>query len=72
MMSMDCARCPAGPGDCEGCIVSLLLGENSLVGGLTPESCGYVLDPEVRAAIDVLRAAGMVRSIDILAAETAA
>lgn len=72
MVSMDCARCPAGPGICEGCIVSLLLGENRLVDDLSPESCGYVLDPEVRTAIDVLRVAGMVTSIDILAAETAA
>ena len=72
MVSMDCARCPAGPGNCEGCIVSLLLGENRLVDDLSPESCGYVLDPDVRTAIDVLRVAGMVTSIDILAAETAA
>ncbi|AVM64984.1 hypothetical protein C3V38_12035 [Dietzia sp. oral taxon 368] len=72
MVSMDCARCPAVAGDCEGCIVSLLLGEKDQVDELSPESCGYVLDPEVRTAIDVLRAVGMVTSIDILAAETAA
>ncbi|MGN0101958.1 MAG: hypothetical protein ACI39C_13565 [Dietzia sp.] len=72
MLSMDCARCPASPATCEGCIVSVLWGENPLVDDLSPESCGYVLDPEVRSAIDVLRAAGMVTSIEILAADTAA
>ena len=39
---------------------------------LAPESCGYVLDPEVREAIDVLREVGMVSTVEILGADVAA
>lgn len=72
MFSIDCARCPVGPGDCGGCIVSLLLGEESQVTEGVDESCGYVLAPEVRSAIDVLRAAGLVSRVEIMAVVTAA
>ncbi|WP_271799586.1 hypothetical protein [Dietzia maris] len=39
---------------------------------LSPKSCGYVLDPEVREAIDVLREVGMVSTVEILGADVAA
>lgn len=72
MFSMDCADCPLGPARCEGCIVSLLTGENSLVDELSEESCGYVLAPEVRSAIEVLRTVGVVTAVEIVAVEPAA
>lgn len=72
MISMDCRRCPARPAGCEGCIVSLLVGENLQVDDLSQESCGYVLEPEIKSAIDVLREVGMVTTVEILAASDAA
>ena len=72
MFSLDCARCPARPGQCEGCIVSVLLSENPLVDELSEESCGYVLEPAVRSAIEVLLEVGMVSSVEIVATNTAA
>lgn len=72
MFSMDCDRCPAGPRACDGCIVGVLLGENAHVGGGVDETCGYILDPEIHAAIDVLLAAGVLSSVDIVAENAAA
>lgn len=72
MFSLDCARCPARPGRCEGCIVSVLLSENPLLDGLSEESCGYVLEPDVRSAIEVLIEVGMVSTVEIVATNTAA
>lgn len=72
MFSMDCERCPARPRRCEGCLVSLLLREESQVDVLSEESCGYVLDSEVRAAIELLMDVGMVSEVEIMAANTAA
>lgn len=72
MVSMDCAGCPARPGGCEGCIVSLLLGEKSQVDDISAESCGYVLEPDIKAAIEVLREVGMVTTVEIMAANDAA
>lgn len=72
MISMDCTGCPARPGDCEGCIVSLLIDGKLQVDDLSEESCGYVLQPEIRAAIEVLREVGMVTAVEILAANDAA
>ncbi|MCT1517032.1 hypothetical protein [Dietzia cercidiphylli] len=42
------------------------------VDALSEESCGYVLEPEVRSAIEVLMELGMVSSVEIMASETAA
>ncbi|WP_319028443.1 hypothetical protein [Dietzia sp. PP-33] len=39
---------------------------------LSEESCGYVLEPEVRTAIEVLMELGMVSSLEIVATHTAA
>ncbi|KAA0917239.1 hypothetical protein [Dietzia sp. ANT_WB102] len=72
MFSIDCGSCPARPDVCDGCILSVLDGGNVQVDELSPESCGYVLDPEVRDAIDVLRGLGMVSAIEILDVEAAA
>ena len=72
MLSMDCGRCPAGPQECEGCIVALLLGEKQQLNGVMDESCGYVLDPEIESAIEVLLAAGIVSSVEIVGGESAA
>lgn len=72
MLSMDCGRCPAGPRACEGCIITELLREEPLVDDLSEESCGYVLTPEVRSAIQVLLEVGVVSEIRILASGAAA
>ena len=72
MISMDCAECPARSEGCEGCIVSLLVGEKGQVDGFFEESCGYVLEPEIRSAIEVLRELGMVTTLEILAGSEAA
>lgn len=72
MVSMDCGRCPVRPRECEGCVVALLLGESPQVDELSEESCGYVLSPDVRSAIEVLMEVGMVSSVEILDAHTAA
>lgn len=72
MISMDCADCPARPEGCEGCIVSLLVGEKSQLDDFSEESCGYVLEPEIRKAIEVLREVGMVTTVEILAGSEAA
>ena len=72
MFSLDCSRCPARPGQCEGCIVSVLLAENPLLDQLSEESCGYVLEPAVRSAIEVLMDVGMVSTVQIMATNTAA
>lgn len=72
MFTMDCSRCPARPASCGGCIISVLEGEELQVDDLSPESCGYVLEPEVRRAIDVLREAGMVSTVEILGTDVAA
>lgn len=72
MFSLDCAQCPARPGQCEGCIVSVLFSDYSLLDELSEESCGYVLEPEVRSAIEVLMEVGMVSTVEIMAAHTAA
>ncbi|MEB8327015.1 hypothetical protein NGF75_13635 [Dietzia kunjamensis] len=72
MFTMDCVRCPAGPAACDGCIIAVLGAGKPQVDELSPESCGYVLDPEVREAIDVLREVGMVSTVEILGADAAA
>ena len=72
MFSIDCGGCPAAPQGCDGCIVTFLESDNLQVDELSPESCGYVLTHEVRAAIEVLRDVGMVSSVEILAAFPAA
>lgn len=72
MFSIDCAGCPAAPNVCDGCIVAFLESDTSQVDDLSPESCGYVLAPEVRTAIEVLRDVGMVSSVEILAGFPAA
>ena len=72
MFSMDCARCPARPAACDGCIVTLLGVGNPQVEEFSAEPCGYVLDPEVREAIDVLRAVGMVSTLEIVGSDVAA
>lgn len=66
MISIDCERCPSGPEGCDGCLVSVLLGENVQVGGASVESCGYVLAPEIQAAVDVLLEAGLLSEVRIL------
>lgn len=72
MFTMDCAQCPAGPTACDGCIVTVLGSGKVQVDELSPESCGYVLDPDVREAIDVLRQAGMVSAVEIVGVSAAA
>ena len=72
MMSIDCAGCPAALDGCRGCIVDFLGSDNLQVDELSVESCGYVLAPDVRAAIEVLRDVGMVSSVEILAGFPAA
>lgn len=72
MFSIDCVGCPAAPRGCDGCIVAFLNSDSLQVDELSPESCGYVLAPDVRAAIEVLRDVGMVSSVEILAAFPAA
>lgn len=72
MFSMDCGDCPVAPQGCDGCIVAFLASDNLQVDELSPESCGYVLAPDVRAAIEVLRDVGMVSSVEILSAFPAA
>ncbi len=72
MFSMDCGQCPARPGQCDGCIVSVLLSDEVLVDELSEESCGYLLEPAVRSAIEVLMSVGMVSSVEIMAAHPAA
>lgn len=72
MFTMDCARCPVGPAACDGCIIPVLEVGKSQVDELSPDSCRYVLDPEVREAIDVLREVGMVSTVEILGADVAA
>ncbi|MBB1034721.1 hypothetical protein G6031_10000 [Dietzia sp. CQ4] len=72
MFSMDCSRCPARPRRCEDCVVSVLLSGEPQVDALSEETCGYVLEPEVRSAIEVLMELGMVSSVEIMASETAA
>ena len=72
MVNGDCARCPSGPRGCDGCIVSVLSAENMLVDELSEESCGFVLAPEVRSAIEVLMEVGMVSTVEIVAADSAA
>lgn len=72
MLSMDCARCPARPLGCDGCVVAVLLSSSPQADRLSEESCGYVLDPEVRSAIEVLLEVGVVSEVEIVAARTAA
>lgn len=72
MVTGDCARCPVGPEACGDCMISVLISENSLVDDLSEESCGYALAPEVRSAIELLVAAGLVSTVDIMAVEAAA
>lgn len=72
MFTMDCSRCPARPASCGGCIISVLEAGDVQVDDLSPESCGYVLDPEVRRAIDLLREAGMISTVEILGVGAAA
>lgn len=72
MFSMDCDRCPAGPRGCDGCIVEVLLEPKAQFEGGVDEACGYILDPEIDAAIEVLLAAGMLSSVDIVAENAAA
>lgn len=72
MFSIDCAGCPAAQQGCDGCIIAFLESDDLQVDVLSPESCGYVLAPDVRAAIELLRDVGMVSSVEILAAFPAA
>lgn len=72
MFSIDCAGCPAAPRGCDGCIVDFLGGLQSQVKGLAVDSCGYILAPDVRAAIEVLREVGMLSEIEILESSSAA
>lgn len=72
MFSIDCEACPAGRRGCDGCLVAFLDSEEPQVDDLSLESCGYVLAPEVRAAIEVLRDVGVVSSIEIVSAFRAA
>ncbi|MFN3602127.1 MAG: hypothetical protein ACK4UY_12140 [Dietzia sp.] len=50
----------------------MLLSDESQVDALSEESCGYVLEPDVRSAIEVLMELGMVSIVEIMAAESAA
>ncbi len=72
MFSFDCGQCPSGNRGCGDCIVDVLGGENVQVDELSVESCGYVLAPDIRAAIETLRGLGMVTSVEILASTRAA
>ena len=72
MFTMDCEQRPAGPQGCDGCIVGVLSSADPLVDALSEASCGYVLDPEVRSAIEVLLEVGMVSEVEILTPQRAA
>lgn len=72
MFSMDCSRCPAGPRGCDGCVVDVLLGAKVQFEDLSEEVCGYILDPEIEAAIEILLSTGMLSSVDIVADDAAA
>jgi hypothetical protein len=72
MFTMDCEQCPARPRGCDDCIVAVLSCPEPLVDALSGESCGYVLDPEVQSAIEVLLEVGMVSEVEIVAAQRAA
>ncbi|WP_228548991.1 hypothetical protein [Dietzia sp. SYD-A1] len=50
----------------------MILSEEVQADALSEESCGYVLEPEVRSAIEVLMALGLVSTLEIVGAETAA
>lgn len=52
--------------------MSLLAAEEAQFDALSEESCGYILEPEVRSAIEVLMEVGMVSTVEIMAAHTAA
>ena len=72
MLSIDCARCPARARTCDDCVVSVLIAGEPQVDTLSEESGGYVLQPEVRSAIEVLIEVGMVSTVEIVAEYTAA
>ena len=72
MFSIDCSECPVRPRACDGCLVAFLESDNVQVGDDLLDTCGYVLTPDVRAAIGVLRDLGMVSSVEIVAAFPAA
>ncbi|MDV8001877.1 hypothetical protein R4P08_11550 [Rhodococcus sp. IEGM 1408] len=52
--------------------MSVLLSGNPQLDQLSEESCGYVLEPAVRSAIEVLMDVGMVSTVQIMARNTAA
>lgn len=66
MLSLDCATCPGPAAGCEGCFIATMATEYPQVEGLSDASCGYVLSLETRAAVDVLRAAGLVSELRIV------
>lgn len=72
MVTGDCDRCPVGPRECSGCILSVLGTATVLAGGLSEDSCGFVLAPEVRSAIEVLFEVGLVSIVEIMGVEAAA
>ena len=72
MITMNCSDCPAGPGDCHDCVVAFLCGEKREVKADFDAPCDYVLTLETRAAIEVLRGAGLLSTVEIIGVEHAA
>ncbi|OUC79258.1 hypothetical protein CA982_09310 [Gordonia lacunae] len=66
-MYVDCARCPARPVACDGCMMTVLFGGPSWddmtdQGGVSVTAATVEADAEIDLAIDVLQAAAMVTS----------
>ena len=66
-MYVDCARCPARPVACDGCMMTVLFGGPSWddmphEGGVSVTAATSDADAELDLAIDVLQAAAMVTS----------
>ena len=72
MLSIDCSRCPRAPHGCDDCLIDVLGAENGQVGVPEADSCGYVLAPEIRSAIEVLRVAGLLSEVEIVGVQGAA
>ncbi|MFL0579359.1 hypothetical protein [Dietzia sp. 179-F 9C3 NHS] len=72
MLSIDCSRCPRALHGCDDCLIDVLGAENVPVEAPEADSCGYVLAPEIRSAIEVLRAAGLLSEVEIVGVQGAA
>lgn len=72
MVRIECTACPRRHEGCPGCPISALDAEFPLVGELEEESCGYRLTEPTRAAIEVLRAVGLLSEVRVVEVSAAA